>query len=391
MRYVKPHYFDEFCCMADRCPDTCCAGWQIVIDEEALERYSREQGDWGQWIAGAIDWQEGCFKQYAGRCAFLDEKNLCELVRRKGETYLCETCRRYPRHVEEFEDLREWSLSLSCPVAAGLILTREEPVRFLVEEDDLPDPLEEEFEEFDLLLFTKLEDAREWMFAVAQDRSIPMVRRMGRVLELAEELQKCVDEGRLWEMDEVIGRGYREPTCEDAVFYGEDKPDSEAFEKGHYASMKEAFGVFSRLELLREDWSQVLQQTEECLYFDTPKEYHRIRQDFLEQYGPGGPEYEAWEIFQENLFLFFLYTYFCGGVYDEWIYSKAALAVFSVSFLQEFVMCRRYLADKTCEPSEWVELACRYAREVEHSDDNLNFLEEWLMESGLIMKGMVTT
>ena len=87
---------------------------------------------------------------------------------------------------------------------------------------------------------------------------------------------------------------------------------------------------------------------------------------------------KEWHVFKRNLLMFFLYTYFCGAVYDDWIYSKVALSVFSVIFVQEFVMCRYILADNIIDKHEWVQLAYRYAREVEHSDDNLNLLEEWL-------------
>lgn len=38
MRYLKPHYYDKFVCTAGDCPDSCCAGWQIMIDETSLER-----------------------------------------------------------------------------------------------------------------------------------------------------------------------------------------------------------------------------------------------------------------------------------------------------------------------------------------------------------------
>lgn len=49
MRYIKPDYYDEFACIADRCPDTCCAGWQIMIDEDSLEKYERVKGElWGK-------------------------------------------------------------------------------------------------------------------------------------------------------------------------------------------------------------------------------------------------------------------------------------------------------------------------------------------------------
>ena len=39
MLYVVPDYYKEFQCTADRCEDTCCAGWQIVVDERALRKY----------------------------------------------------------------------------------------------------------------------------------------------------------------------------------------------------------------------------------------------------------------------------------------------------------------------------------------------------------------
>ena len=48
MRYLKPHFYDQFTCTAGDCPDTCCAGWQIVIDEDSLERYGKEQGEFGK-------------------------------------------------------------------------------------------------------------------------------------------------------------------------------------------------------------------------------------------------------------------------------------------------------------------------------------------------------
>ena len=63
MRYIKPDYYDKFQCVADKCPDTCCAGWQIMIDEESLERYGAVKGDFGKRLINSIDWQEGCFYQ----------------------------------------------------------------------------------------------------------------------------------------------------------------------------------------------------------------------------------------------------------------------------------------------------------------------------------------
>ena len=121
MRYLKPHFYDQFVCTAGDCPDTCCAGWQIVIDEDSLERYGNEKSEFGKRLRNSIDWEEECFYQNNRRCAFLNDENLCDLYKELGPDSLCDTCRLYPRHTEEYEGLRELSLSLSCPEAARII------------------------------------------------------------------------------------------------------------------------------------------------------------------------------------------------------------------------------------------------------------------------------
>ena len=68
MKYIKPHYYDAFVCLAGSCPATCCAGWQIVIDEESLDRYGNVKGDFGSRLRNSIDWMAGTFCQDDGRC-----------------------------------------------------------------------------------------------------------------------------------------------------------------------------------------------------------------------------------------------------------------------------------------------------------------------------------
>ena len=76
MRYLKPHFYDKFVCTAGDCPDSCCAGWQIMIDETSLERYGNEKSEFGTRLRNSIDWDEECFYQNNRRCAFLNEENL---------------------------------------------------------------------------------------------------------------------------------------------------------------------------------------------------------------------------------------------------------------------------------------------------------------------------
>ena len=133
------------------------------------------------------------------------------------------------------------------------------------------------------------------------------------------------------------------------------------------------------MERLREEWSEVVAQTESTLYSGDVGDYRRIQEAFFAEVTASVGQ-KRWEIFEEQILMFFLYTYFCGAVYDDWIYSKVAMAVFSVCYIQEFIMSAWYQAKKPLDMQECIRMAYRYAREVEHSDDNLNLLEEWLMK-----------
>ncbi|MBQ8280967.1 MAG: flagellin lysine-N-methylase [Lachnospiraceae bacterium] len=389
MRYVKPHYYDDFRCTADKCPDTCCAGWQIVIDDESLERYEECVDLFGSRLRNDIDWQEGCFKQYNRRCAMLNEQNLCDLVIEKGEAWLCTTCDRYPRHIEEFDGVREMSLSLSCPVVAKMMLKSQEKVSFIVEEDEEDEPLWKEFEDFDYMLYTYLLDAREVLFLIVQNRELSINERMSIIMKFAEELQACVDEERLYDMENVIER-YRKHGYTEEIRQG-DKPDEKTVNeaeydwenilrgKSRYQYLKDNFEVFYKLERLRDDWSEVVDKTRETLYENGFDNYKRIYDGFYGEFVSAFGQ-ERWDIFREQILMFFIYTYFCGAVYDDCIYSKVGMAVYAVEFVGEFIMSSWYLSDKNLSLEECIRLAYRYAREVEHSDVNLNILEEWLME-----------
>ena len=100
MQITRPDYYKEFTCIADVCPDTCCAGWQIVIDEKSLRKYRRVKGPFRGRLHNDIDWKEQVFRQYHRRCAFLNEDNLCDIYSEIGKEMLCDTCRKYPRHIE---------------------------------------------------------------------------------------------------------------------------------------------------------------------------------------------------------------------------------------------------------------------------------------------------
>lgn len=380
MRYTKPHFYDDFVCTADKCPDTCCAGWQIMIDEDTLEKYKNVKGDFRKRLHSSIDWEEGCFFQFnERRCAFLNDRNLCDLYLALGEEGFCDTCRKYPRHTEEFEGIREYSLSLSCPVAARMILANRGMLQFAEIEDEEEDELEDEFEDFDLMLFTQLEDARKLLFEKLEcltdkqqtESEDTLQDIMRQAMVLAEQLQYCVEDGRYFEIEEWIDR-YRSG---EEIQNGQNSSQK----ADRYSLRSELFQNIEGLERLREEWSDILNSMEDILYSGTSEEYRKLQEAFA-AYLDSNPEKKAeYENICLQLLVFFVYTYFCGAVYDGWIYSKMALAVRSVEFLQEMFLMR-WTKNRELTFEDYVELSYRYAREIEHSDQNLIALEECFME-----------
>ena len=99
-----PEYYNRFRCIADRCPDTCCAGWEVDVDEDMYYYYKVVPGKIGEKIRSHMV-EDGDEKYFPltkeGRCPFLDDKNLCEIYSALGEESLCRVCTEYPRYYME--------------------------------------------------------------------------------------------------------------------------------------------------------------------------------------------------------------------------------------------------------------------------------------------------
>ncbi|WP_075717832.1 flagellin lysine-N-methylase [Roseburia sp. 499] len=378
MQITYPDYYKKFSCTADKCKDTCCAGWGIVIDDNTLKKYRRVKGAFGKRLRQEIDWREKSFCQNAGRCAFLNHQNLCDIYTELGEQAFCDTCRRYPRHIEEFENLREISLSLSCPEVAEIILSCQEKVRFLTKEKK---GAEETYEEFDFFLFDKLMDARSFILEVLQNRDYSIEHRIGIVLGFTHDLQRRIRNQEIFQIDELIEKyqtkGALERMQRELESYRESTREK-------ILLMDEMMEALNRLEVLNQQFPAWVQESRRILYERGNIWYQSQMQFFREKV----PEYR---IILEQLMVYFVFTYFCGAVYDENAYTKMKMAVISTLFLREWMMAVWIKKGKQLEFSEIVELSYRYSRELEHSDLNLNTMEEMLGKDSLFsMKNLFT-
>lgn len=368
MEYIIPYYYKNFQCAADRCSDTCCAGWEILIDQKTLKKYHRYPGVFGNRLHNSIDWEEHSFFRYEGkRCAFLNEKNLCDICLEAGEDMLCKTCRRYPRHYEEFENIREISLSLSCPEAAKLILGTDRPVSFLSKEKETD---VEEYEFFDFFLYTKLQEVRDHFFDLIKEKKYSLETKMALMLAQTHDIQNRIKRHELFDVDRLLER-YRQADFPERAR----KKWKKYGHRGEvrYYLMHGMMYRLHQLEVLDPQWHRDLQKWEHTLYEQiSSKEYMDLKEKFEKDMEGRAYEYD-------RLLEYFLFVYFCGAVYDGDALSKIKGAVVHTMLIRELDMAS-WIENHGFTFRDQIEITHRYAREVEHSDINLKRVERMMGE-----------
>ena len=386
MRYTVPDYYKKFKCLASDCPATCCAGWQIMIDDKSLKKYASCPGIFGNRLVNSINWEEERFKQYHSRCAFLNEQNLCDIHLEKGSDFLCRTCRRYPKHVEVYENEREISLSLSCPMVARLLLAKTDQAQFLTTEKvikNVGDQLQKSDDDFDEFLYSALQDCRSVLIAMAQNRNEALNLRMAKILSLAHDVQNRIDSRQLFDTENVLERYQREGadtalahkliwfSLVNEEFCGEN--DEQRADSDYLSVQWRVLDYLRDFEVLDPRWVLDLQRWRKALYGEGPAVYLERKKRFL-------TEARVWETEYEQILVYFLFVYFCGAVYDGDALRKAKMAVMSVRILRELAFAQWILAGEKLTAEDRAELAWRYARELEHSDPNLNAMERMMEE-----------
>jgi len=180
MKLFAPSYYKDFSCIAGRCRHTCCAGWEIDIDEDAMARYVRVLG-YGERIRESIvcpasEEELPHFRLTEGdRCPHLTECGLCRIITELGEDYLCHICREHPRFYNDTPRGREVGLGMSCEEACRLILSSEDYCT-LVEVGEIgSDSYGGMFDSVSL---------REKVFEILSGREIPYAERLRLIGEM---------------------------------------------------------------------------------------------------------------------------------------------------------------------------------------------------------------
>ena len=134
MKFYEFNYLKEFNCIADKCKHNCCIGWEIVVDKRSRDKYKLLEAKDDRFLNKI---ENNCFKLTPnGRCPFLDEDNLCHLIKAHGEKSLCKTCKTHPRFKNFFNGVTETGLGLYCEEAGRIILSSSQKMKLILAKDD---------------------------------------------------------------------------------------------------------------------------------------------------------------------------------------------------------------------------------------------------------------
>ena len=144
-----PLHFKEFQCIGGGCEDNCCIGWDVEIDKKTYQKYQKvKDKELSQLFRSSVYENPDSYDHnvdYAivelarnNRCPFLNENHLCKIQAKLGHDYLSNVCAAYPRYANEINGVAEYSLNVSCPEAARLVLTNQQGLAFSSEEHNTP-------------------------------------------------------------------------------------------------------------------------------------------------------------------------------------------------------------------------------------------------------------
>lgn len=128
---IKPDFYDEFICIADKCTFTCCQEWKIAVDDETFSKWQQTpvpEGEKEKMLCTCTTIKDdGRVIQLNDkkRCPFLQGDELCKLVLTYGDEILSETCAMFPREIHDFEDRKEYALMPCCPAVIDFLKDRK--------------------------------------------------------------------------------------------------------------------------------------------------------------------------------------------------------------------------------------------------------------------------
>lgn len=360
MKYHKPAFFDQFKCIGSACTDTCCAGWEIEVDETTAEGYLTEKGAFGDRLRREIGSEPGeyFFKLKNNRCPFLNKENLCDIFINLGEDRLCDICREHPRFYNWFGDYTEVGLGLCCEEAERLLFSDSKPLTFIEEDtQDEDDELSEEmWHDVDEDVCPAIEDDSD------EDEYVDVSNELDESFD--DELDESAECEQMLEEREAIfailqdrtkGIGARLKSLLLQLNY---KPSANTLKSSALFLIR----FFGGMESLDETWSSMMKELEQNIdsLIDADK-----AAEFLQFMKGENRLYEY-----EHIAVYLIYRYYPEILFDGQTEAKILFAAASI--------CLLFLMDLQCfqkngvyTQHDRIELVRRFSKEIEYCPENM--------------------
>lgn len=376
MKVIVPDYYKDFKCIAGACEDTCCAGWEVDVDEDSYQRYREAGGSIGERLKAVMipkSEGDGCsFRLMPDkRCPFLNEKNLCDIYTELGEDALCDTCAYFPRFVHDYGSCREMGPAPSCFTAAQLMVTKQEKTEIVSYEDkSIPVQPNDICPE----AFFFLQDLRKDIFRELWDEESG--------LYLHDRIKNIMDKVSVAESKLVVFleefTDHTEENCdpydnkqEDSFTEGSDSfyaESSDCHDPESYSAEEDIVSKwlmpFVGMEIINNDWTKLLEIHHEfCTACPDNAQKKKAYREFEE-----GVIF-AEEAFKQMLFYYF-FRYILEAVHDGRL--MCALKTGVVAYLAVKRLCvAEYHKKGKLSSDEMADILHLYSRQIEHS--NVNF------------------
>ena len=216
-----PKYMLTFKCIGSACADTCCAGWDINIDEDTYKKYTNCTGKLKELVQGKFrenknseDYLNKGFmilKEH-NKCPFLNDNLLCDIHGGIGEENLCITCKRFPRVYNIIDDVYEKSGLSSCEEICNIAFLNKEKMEFIETEEEIDESAieirriidTEAFEGTDSLL-QYFWDIRINSINIIQNRSFSIEERLGILKSFYTKIEEYYNEKDFEGIEDLLG------------------------------------------------------------------------------------------------------------------------------------------------------------------------------------------
>lgn len=119
MKIQATKAISAFKCLQDQCPDTCCKGWSMQVDDATFAKYQENNLE----NAVSYDGNVRVMKRDKNTdfCVKFQD-GICSIHKEKGDSFLGDACNFYPRITRKLGDETLMTATLSCPEIVRLTL-----------------------------------------------------------------------------------------------------------------------------------------------------------------------------------------------------------------------------------------------------------------------------